>query len=107
MINNLFDIQTLHTDQPYRYGMNIHHGCMLSILTGSHYESASLGTLEIALMKNNVFIFGSEDTDESIIHYISPDMANEMVRDLLQAKDETVIKTVFKTYQQAAKTALY
>ncbi len=44
-----------------------------SILTGSHWESATLGTVEMAILKNGFFVFDSgvfENGDSSIIHYM-------------------------------------
>jgi hypothetical protein len=42
----------------------------LSILTGSHADSAKLGTIEIALLKNGSFYKFLEDSDDSIINYL-------------------------------------
>lgn len=99
MIETIKEINTVNEDFPQRYGVDLKDDYALSILTGSHIESAELGTLEIALMcKQNHFAFGVDEPDDSIIHYIKPDKAEEMLREM-RASSSDSYKDIFKKYQ--------
>ena len=64
-----FILQHVHNDEFNRVTLELGE-YTLSILTGSHDDSAKLGTIEIGLSKNGVFYKGLDDSDESIIHYL-------------------------------------
>lgn len=98
-VESMKEIKTANVDFPQRYGADLKDGYMLSILTGSHFNSAELGTLEIALLENNYFAFGGENSDKSIIHYIEPDKADEMLAEMKQASSDSY-KDIFKKYRE-------
>ena len=82
VINN-----TLNLDFPIGYDFYLTDDVRFSILTGSHFDSAKLGTVEVALMYKEHFVFGDETqeaeeeikatfgdrkcSDDSIIHYLT------------------------------------
>jgi hypothetical protein len=53
---------TLGNDMYHRYKVELKDGYLLSILTGSHYNSAKLQTVEVALMHNGEFVFSKKDS---------------------------------------------
>lgn len=83
--------RTLKVDYhyPIAYDYYLNDEVRFSIITGSHYDSARLGTVEVALMYREHFVFGDEDndpedeireifggkkgSDASIIHYLDFD----------------------------------
>lgn len=83
--------KTLKVDYhyPVAYDYYLNDEVRFSIVTGSHCDSAELGTVEVALMYREHFVFGDEDhdpedeirevfgekkgSDASIIHYLDFD----------------------------------
>ena len=93
---------TLAVDDFNRYAINLKDGYSLSILTGSHVESAELQTIEVALMNNHRFAFG-EDSDEAIIHYMSWSLFLDFIGDMSswnEGKLDKTIEDIFKQYQK-------
>lgn len=77
---------SLHSREMVAYDYYLTDDVRFSILTGSHFDSAKLGTVEVALMYKEHFIFGDDthqpeedvksifgsakDSDASIIAYL-------------------------------------
>lgn len=99
MINSVYEINTIEEDVPYHYLMDINNKYRLSILTGSHAESSTLETLEIALLKDGEFFDGTEN---SIIHYIPREMAHIMINEIKEVDSDEDIEEIFKVYQDKA-----
>lgn len=98
-LENLKEIgDTLHYGEMVAYDFYLTEDVRFSILTGSHFDSAKLGTVEVALMYKEHFIFGDsdheaeepilmafedrakeKDSDTSIIHYLSWVTFSEMM----------------------------
>lgn len=95
---------SLHSRETVAYDYYLTDDVRFSILTGSHFDSAKLGTVEVALMYKEHFIFGdddhqpeedvefifgkSKDSDASIISYLDyEDFATMMAMfDMLNKK---------------------
>jgi hypothetical protein len=71
----------------------------LSILTGSHADSAKLGTIEIALLKNGKFYKG-DDSDDSIINYLPFHVFPTFMYCVSLAKCNESLEYVFETYKK-------
>ena len=84
-----------HRDIFKRFTIEKEEYCF-SILTGSHMESAKLGTIEMAILKNNEFVFNEDTTDESIIHYMSFEIFKKFVNELVNTKKENLEKLFLK-----------
>ena len=52
---------SLHLNEMVAYDYYLTDDVRFSILTGSHFDSAKLGTVEVALMYKGHFIFGDDD----------------------------------------------
>ena len=52
---------SLHNKEMIGYDYYLTDDVRFSILTGSHFDSAKLGTVEVALMYKEHFIFGDDD----------------------------------------------
>ena len=100
IIDSVYEIKTINEDFPYHYFMEINNKYRLSILTGSHPESSTIETLEIALLKDGRFAF--DDSDDSIIHYMSRDLANLMIEEMREVSSGEDIEEIFKVYQDKA-----
>ena len=85
----------------HRFAKELKDGYSLSILTGSHCDSAELQTVEVALLKDGEFVFGEEDSDESIIHYMDWSTFLDFLGDMSTAlqDEEDVIEKIFKHYR--------
>lgn len=70
---------TVRVDIPAYYDLYVTDNVRLSIVTASHFNSASLGTVEVALLVNEQFAMGEENSDDSIIHYLNFDKFKFMV----------------------------
>ena len=109
-MTNLFELAaviktTLAEEDYHRYVLELKDGYILSCLTGSHYNSHELKTVEVALMKNGSFAIKSMDSDDSIIHYISWALFLDFIGDMSSIKEGKSDKTfeqVFKQYQKWA-----
>ena len=95
---------SLHNKEMVGYDYYLTDDVRFSILTGSHFDSAKLGTVEVALMYKEHFIFGDDthqpeedvesifgsakDSDASIIAYLDyEDFATMMAMfDMLNKK---------------------
>lgn len=82
-----------------RFTIKIEEYCF-SILTGSHCDSAELGTIEMAILKNGEFIDFEEaieiTIDNSIIHYMSFESFENFVDELEITKKEDLEKLFLK-----------
>lgn len=79
-INSVKEITTVRSSGFARYVFPLTNGYYLSIVTGSHFNSAEMGTIEVALMTDNGPAFGEDNWDESIIHYIYPEDAETLIK---------------------------
>lgn len=70
----------------------------LSILTNSQVESAELGTIEVALLKNGELFVNDNDTNDSIIHYMEFDEFKHMVDNI--ENDVEKIEDIFLEYKR-------
>lgn len=70
----------------------------LSILTNSQVESAELGTIEVALLKNGELFVNDNDTNDSIIHYMEFDEFKKMVDNI--ENDVEKIEDIFWEYKR-------
>ena len=70
----------------------------LSILTNSQVESAELGTIEVALLKNGELFVNDNDTNDSIIHYMEFDEFKKMVDNI--ENDVEKIEDIFLEYKR-------
>ena len=70
----------------------------LSILTNSQVESAELGTIEVALLKNGELFVNDNDTNDSIIHYMEFDKFKKMVDNI--ENDVEKIEDIFLEYKR-------
>lgn len=116
--------ETLNLDFPIGYDFYLTDDVRFSILTGSHYNSAELGTVEVALMYKEHFVFGDEThepeeeikttfgvrecSDDSIIHYLTFDDFITMMAmfEILQLKKAMAIEEIvllFLTFYYRAK----
>ena len=110
-MKNLFDGNdaikaTLGIDDFNRYTKDLKDGYRLSILTGSHCDSYKYKTVEVALLKDGEFVFGDEDTDESIIHYMSWALFLDFIGDMSswnEGRADKSIEDIFKYYQDYAE----
>lgn len=68
-------------------------GYSLSIVTASHYDSAELGTVEVALLKN-----GKLKSEDFIIHYMPYSLWLDFVGDIQQAQPDEY-ERIFKEYK--------
>jgi hypothetical protein len=106
IINTLALIRATLNKRGYnRYVVSLKAGYSLSILTGSHLHSHELKTVEVALGKDEAFVFGYEDTDDSIIHYMSWALFLDFIGDMNSINEGKLDKTfeeVFKQYQEWA-----
>lgn len=98
---------TLSSDMFRRYRVELKDGYLLSILTGSHFNSAELQTVEVALMHNNEFVFGEDDSDESIIHYMTWNLFLDFIGDVKswnwnEGNLDKSIEDIFRQYQEWA-----
>lgn len=96
---------TLSDDMYHRYRVELKDGYLLSILTGSHFSSAELQTVEVALMYNDTFAYGDDDSDLSIIHYMSWSLFLDFIGDVTswyEGKSRKTIKAIFAEYQDWA-----
>lgn len=104
--------KTLNLDFPIGYDFYLTDDVRFSILTGSHFNSAELGTVEVALMYKEHFVFGDETcepeeeikvtfgdkkcSDDSIIHYLTFDDFSTMMAmfHILQSKKAMSIEEI-------------
>ena len=94
---------TLHVEYLNRYKVNLKDGYKLSILTGSHLESAKLGTIEMALIKDGEFIYGFENSDASIIHYMDYETFVQFIQYIRTAYEDNLPKyyqIIFDIYKK-------
>ena len=94
---------TLNIEYLNRYKVNLKDGYKLSILTGSHFNSATLGTVEIALIKDNEFVYGFEDSDKSIIHYMNYEAFVQFMQYIQTAYEDNLSKyylIIFNIYKK-------
>lgn len=109
-MTNLFELAaviktTLAEEDYHRYVLELKDGYSLSCLTGSHFNSAELQTVEVALMHNDTFAFGDDDSDFSIIHYMSWALFLDFIGDMNSVKEGKArksIKTIFAEYKDWA-----
>lgn len=94
---NFFLRKAVFIDKIARFAILLEGGYQLSILTGSHFYSAELGTIEVALMRNGKFAFGVE-SDDSIIHYMPYSLWLDFVGDIQQVEPASYEK-IFKEYK--------
>ena len=74
----------------------LEEGYQLNILTASHFNSAKLGTIEVALMRNGKFAF--DNSNDSIIDYMPYNLWLNFIGDIQQAKPESY-ERIFKKYK--------
>lgn len=74
----------------------LEEGYQLNILTASHFVSAKLGTIEVALMRNGRFAF--DNSENSIIDYMPYSLWLDFIGDIQQAKPENY-ERIFKEYK--------
>lgn len=86
-----------HIDLLKRFAIEIEE-YRFSILTGSHLESSTLGTVEMAIFKNRCFL-DSDDSDNSIIHYMNYESLKRFVAELENTKKEDLEK-LFQKYKE-------
>lgn len=71
-----------------------------SILTGSHCNSAELGTIEMAILKDGEFVDFEDTTeittDNAIIHYMSFEDFEKFINELEKTKTEDLEKLFLK-----------
>lgn len=115
---------TLNLDFPIGYDFYLTDDVRFSILTGSHFDSAKLGTVEVALMYKEHFVFGDETQepeeeikvtfgdreccDDSIIHHLTFEdfsimMAMFQVLQLKKAMSVEEIVLLFLTFYYRAQ----
>jgi len=72
---------TIKADIPFAYDLWVdkEKDIRLSMVTGSHINSAKLSTVEVALMINGEFAFGEEESDNSIVHYMDLQTLTTMI----------------------------
>ena len=92
-VSDVRSIPTRNSDLFNSYVLRLDGGYALSIVTGSHPNSAELGTFEIALMRNGLFAFGDEDTDASIIPHVDLEEAILMAAQMRRHPQE--IESIF------------
>lgn len=88
-------LTTLYVEEFHRYKIELKDGYILSVLTGSHFNSAELGTVEVALIKDNEFVYGPIDSDKSIIHYMSWKTFKEFIK-YMQAAYENELSNFYQ-----------
>lgn len=86
-----------HIDELKRFAIDIEE-YRFSILTGSHWESSTLGTVEMAILKNRWFV-DFDDSDNSIIHYMNYESLKRFVVELENTKKEDLEK-LFQKYKE-------
>ena len=91
-----------HRDIFRRFTIEKDNYCF-SILTGSHYNSAELGTIEMAILKDGEFV-DFEDateitTDNAIIHYMSFENFVKFINELENTKTEK-LEELFLKYKE-------
>lgn len=86
-----------HIDVFKRFAIDIEE-YRFSILTGSHWESSTLGTVEMAILKNRWFV-DFDDSDNSIIHYMNYESLKRFVAELENTKKEDLEK-LFQKYKE-------
>ena len=94
---------TLYVEEFHRYRIELKDGYVLSVLTASHFNSTELGTVEVALIKNNEFVYGFEDSDKSIIHYMDWETFNEFIEYMQTAYENNLsdsYKVIFNIYKR-------
>jgi hypothetical protein len=93
-INNInyFLQKAVFVDKIAFLSINLKKGYQLSILTASHFDSAKLGTIEVALMRNG-FAF-----DEAIIDHMPYSLWLDFIGDIQQAKPDEY-EQIFKEYK--------
>ncbi len=90
-----------HIDVFKRFTIEIEEYCF-SILTGSHWESSTLGTVEMAILINHNFI-DFDDSDNSIIHYMNYESLKRFVAELENTKKEDLEKLFYKYKEENEK----
>ena len=96
-------ISTLYTEKLHRYRIILTDGYELSVLTGSHFNSAELGTVEVALIKDNEFVYGPINSDRSIIHHMSWEQFNHFIRYMQTAYENNLsdsYRIIFNIYKR-------
>ena len=86
-----------------RYRIELTDGYMLSVLTASHFNSTELGTVEVALIKDNEFVYGFENSDKSIIHYMNWKTFKEFIEYMQTAYENNLsdsYKVIFNIYKR-------
>lgn len=86
-----------HIDTLKRFVIDIEEYCF-SILTASRWESSTLGTVEMAILKNRWFV-DFDDSDNSIIHYMNYESLKRFVAELENTKKEDLEK-LFQKYKE-------
>lgn len=93
---------TLHKNFK-RYRIKLTDGYELSVVTGSHFNSTKLGTVEVALIKDNEFVYGPINSDKSIIHYMDWETFNQFIKNMQNAyktKLSDAYKIIFNIYKR-------
>lgn len=88
-----------------RYRIKLTDGYELSVVTGSHFNSTKLGTVEVALIKDEEFVYGPIHSDKSIIHYMDWETFNQFIKHIKTAYEEELSKyylVIFDTYKKEA-----
>ena len=95
-------LTTIGSDEPNFYDVLLKDGYRLSILTGSHYDSSKLKTVEVALMDQKGFAFDGH-SDNSIINYLKFEIFLDFITDVETWQNGCYvvknIKDIFKEYQ--------
>lgn len=94
---------TLYVEEFHRYRIELTDGYMLSVLTASHFNSTELGTVEVALIKDNEFVYGFEDSDKSIIHYMNYETFVQFIQHIYTAYEDNLSKyyqIIFDLYKR-------
>ena len=86
-----------HIDVFKRFAIDIEE-YRFSILTGSLWGSSTLGTVEMAILKNRWFV-DFDDSDNSIIHYMNYESLKRFVAELENTKKEDLEK-LFQKYKE-------
>ena len=86
-----------HIDELKRFAIDIEE-YRFSILTGSHWESSTLGTVEMAILKNRWFV-DFDESDNSIINYMNYESFKRFVAELENTKKEDLEK-LFQKYKE-------
>jgi hypothetical protein len=92
-------LQHVHEDKFDRVPLELGE-YTLSILTGSHSDSAELGTIEIGLLKNGVFYKCLDNSDDSIIHYLPFHVFPTFIYFVSLAECSETLEGIFEKYKE-------